>query len=377
MSVSKFNKVKVKGMVCVLPENHINIDDEIAFYGSPKKLERNKKILGLGTRHVLPEGLTCTDLCESAAETLMDEIDIDKNKIDTVIMASINHDYNGSSGACILQGNLGLSEECACFDMSGLGCTDAVYGLWVAHSLIQSGASKRCLFLEGSASSLISNVRNRNANMLFGDAGSAVYLERADKDTPSYFHLMSMGKDWKKIVTPAGGYKLPIRKDITDIEILDPAGNLVRLWDSTMQGNEVFRFAVEYGPKTIDTVLTYAKKSIKDIDFFALHQANGQIVKTIINHAELPKDKANHESFTKFGNCGGTSVLVNFCDFMSGKQFENILFAAFGVGLSVSSCILNLDDSYNGGVKLLPTPENLLSREELIDEWSEFLKGKN
>lgn len=376
MSLSEFKNVKVSGMVCVVPENNINIDDELEFYdNNPKKLERNKKILGLGTRHIVPDGVTCVDLCEEAAKTLIEKMNINKEEIDTLIMVSINHDYNGNSDACILQGKLGLSEECACFDMSGLGCTDVVYGLWVAHSLVQSGASKKCLLLEGSSSSLISDKSNRNSNMLFGDAGSAILLERSENDIPSYFHLKSRGKDWKKITTPAGGFRLPIRKDIIDVEVHDMDGNPLHLWDSAMRGTDVFKFAIETAPESIDKVLKLANKTRDDIDFFAIHQANGQIVKTIVNHASLPMEKISYDTFSKYGNCGGTSVLVNFCDQMYNREYSDILFVSFGVGLSTASCVLNLKEVYNGGVCLLQTPEKIQTREDLIQEWVSYLKG--
>lgn len=377
MSLSHFKKVKTSGIVCVLPERHINIDDEIAFYhNDSNKLKRNKKILGLGTRHIVPDGMTASDLCEEAAKILIEEMQIDKQEIDTLIMTSINHDYLGNSDACIIQGHLGLSEECACFDTSGLGCTDAIYALWLAHSLVESGASKKCLVLEGSTSSLISDVRNRYSNMLFGDAGTAILLERSENDVSSYFHLQSLGKDWKKIVRPAGGARFPVKKDIIDKEISDSAGNVYYLWDLVMRGGDVFKFAVENAPKSINKLLDYAKKDRDDIDFFAIHQANGQIVRTVINHANISAEKASSETFTKYGNCGGTSVLVNFCDIMLGKPRKNVFFVSFGVGMSLASCILDLSKAYNGGCQLIKAPKNLQTREDLINMWTAYLKSE-
>lgn len=378
MSLSTFQNVRIKGFVSVVPEKNINIDDEIEYYGgNVKKLLRNKKILGLGTRHVVPQGVTASDLCEEAAKILIKELNIDVSEIDTLIMTSINHDYNGNSDACIIQGHLGLSEECACFDTCGLGCTDCVYGLWLAHSLIQSGASKKCLFLEGSVSSLICDVRNRHSNMLFGDAGAAVLLERTDEIIPASFHLKSMGKEWKKIVTPAGGFKLPIRKDMIDLEFSDAEGNIMHLWDSIMKGGDIFKFAIEQAPETVQKILDFSKKTRDDIDFFAIHQANGQIVRTVINHAEIPAEKASSETFTKYGNCGGTSVLVNLCDQAGGKKITDVLLVTFGVGLSVGSCILNLKKSCNLGVHFMKSPENIQTREDLIHEWTAYLRSGN
>jgi 3-oxoacyl-[acyl-carrier-protein] synthase-3 len=377
MSLSTFKNVKVSGMVTVVPENHINIDDEIEFYeNSRKKLERNKKILGLGTRHVVEKGTTMFELCEEAASILIDEMGVDKNEIDTLIFASINHDYNGNADACILQGNLDLSEECACLDTSGLGCTDIPYGLWLAHSLVQSGASKKCLFVEGSLSSLITDKKNRNSNMLFGDAGAAVLLEPSVEERPSYFHLMSRGKDWKCIATPAGGFRLPVREDMKDIELEDPMGNPIRLWDSVMDGNAVFRFATQTAPYSVEMLLKFAGQTKDDVDFFALHQANGQIVRTIINHGGIPKDKATSNTFTKYGNCGGTSVLVNLCDELKERDAENIVMVSFGVGLSTASCLLNVKETYNGGVRFYKSKTASKSRKDLIQEWSAFITNK-
>lgn len=378
MSLSKFKNVKILGTVVVTPQNNINIDDEIAFYENSKMLERNKKILGLGTRHVVTEGVTASTLCEEAAKILIKEKNIDISEIDTLIMTSINHDYNGNSDACIIQGNLGLNEECACFDTSGLGCTDVVYGLWLAHSLIQSGASKKCLFLEGSTSSLLSDVDNRNSNMLFGDAGSATILEFSEEENPAYFHLQSHGKDWKKIVTPAGGFRFPIRKDIIDIKLKDIMGNPINLWDSIMDGTEVFKFAIATAPNSINKVLEYSNNTIEDIDFFAIHQANAQIVRTVIMHSGLPRDKSSSKTFTKYGNCGGTSVLMNFCDEMknSEKDYSKIAFVSFGVGLSTASCILNIKPNANLGVRFYEPDETIETREEMIKNWIKFIEGE-
>lgn len=374
MSFSKFDSALISGLVSVVPENHICIDDEIEFYGGNKaKLERNKKFLGLGTRHVVPEGMTVCTMCEQAARLLIEQNKIDLMEIDTLIVSSINHDYNGNSSACIIQGNLGLSDETACFDTSGLGCTDVVYGLWLAHALVQSGASKKCLFLEGSTSSLLVDKRNRHSSMLFGDAAVAVLVERSSTPILSFFHLKSIGQEWKKIVTPAGGFKFPIRKDIVDAEFTDAEGNVIHFWDSIMRGGDIFKFAIEQAPETIQKLLDFAGMTREQIDFFCIHQANGQIVRTIMNHAALPKEKGSGETFTKYGNCGGTSVLVNYCDQLKNISPHYVQLVTFGVGLSVGSCILDVSKASNGGVHLMSAPSDLQTREDIISTWESYI----
>ena len=137
MAKTTFHHARITGMAGVVPEKCISIDDEIAFYGGDKKLlERNKKILGLGTRHVIEEGTTVSDLLEAAAERLLSGMNYDRSLIDALIVATTSPDYHYPATACILQDRLGLSEECTCLDQGGLGCTAYVHGLWLAHSLI-------------------------------------------------------------------------------------------------------------------------------------------------------------------------------------------------------------------------------------------------
>lgn len=377
MSKSNFLHAKITGIAAVVPENVINIDDEIEFYKNDEKLlQRNKKILGLGKRHIVPDGVTNADLCEAAANRLITELSVEKNEIDALIVVSSSHDYIYPASACILQDRLGLSEDCACFDISGLACSAYVYGLWNAHSLIQSGAAKKCLLLVGDTVSRHSDKRNRNSNMLFGDAGVATLIEYTEHSIPSYFILGTRGSGWNKIVAPAGGSKLPIRKDIVDIEITDNRDNVWHLWDEIMKGMDIFKFTMEVAPKGIDDILKFSGKNKEEIDFFAFHQANKQIVDNIAKYVRLPKDQYSAETFTKYANCAAASIATNICDQLCGKNPENVLLSSFGVGLSWGFALLNMKDTKNLGISIRKTPDKLLTREELVENWISYFKGE-
>lgn len=379
MGFSQFNHVKISGITAVVPENFINIDDEIEFFNNdPKLLERNKKILGLGTRHVADDRTTNCDLCEAAARDLIGALNIDKDTIDAVIMVSTSLDYKYPASACILQGILGLSEDCSCFDVTGLACSAYVHGLWLAHSLISSGAAKKVLLLSGDVASTHSDRRNRNSNMLFGDAGTATLLEYTEEDNSAWFYTGTRGKDWDKIVAPAGGWALPIEKDIIDIEEKDGAGNVWHLWDEIMKGLDVFKFTTDVGPKGIAAVLDYAGKTKEDIDFFAFHQANKQIVRTVAMYAGLPKDKFSTETFSRYGNCGNVAVTMDLCRQLKEKPEKTVCLATFGVGLSWGFAVLDFEKTYCGGIRLYKTPAGKMNRQERIKYWIDyFKKGKD
>ena len=374
----KFNHVKISGITAVVPEKFINIDDEITFFNNDfNLLERNKKILGLGTRHVVDDCTTNCDLCEAAARDLINALVVDKNTIDALIVVSSSHDYHYPADACILQGRLGLSEDCTCFDIAGLACSAYVHGLIQAHALIATKASKKVLLLAGDITSTHSDRRNRNSNMLFGDAGTATLLEWTDEEKTAWFYTGTRGKDWDKLIAPAGGYALPIRGDIADLEITDNVGNVWRMYDDIMRGLDVFKFTTEVGPKGIAKVLEMSGKTVDDVDYFAFHQANKQIVRTVASYAKLPKEKFSSETFSQYGNCGSAAVTMDICRHLSQHKVKTLCLATFGVGLSYGFSLLNTQNIYVGRIKLYNTPAGKMNRQERINYWISYFKGDN
>lgn len=376
MGLSQFNHVKISGVKVVFPDKCIHIDEEIHFYkDNPKILERNKKILGLGTRYITDKGVTSLDLCEQATKELMIEMHTNIQSVDTIIYASSSHEYSTPADACILHGRLNLSESCACFDMGGLSCSAYVHALWLAHSLIASGASKKCLILASDMNSTHSDVRNRISNMLYSDAGSATLLEYTDDENTAFFYTGTRGKDWDKIIIPASGAKLPIRKDIAELEISDKDGNIWHLYDEILKGMDIFKFTMENAPHSVNKILEYAHLTINDIDFVAFHQANGQIVKTVATHSGVPKDKYTNETFSKYANCGAPSVLSNICDALNNKNINKLMLVTFGVGLSWGTSIVNFKETYNGGISFYK-PTKTMNRQEQIGYWIKYFKGE-
>ncbi len=373
MAFSKFSHVKITAIAGVVPENFINIDDEIQYYDNdPKKLERNKKILGLGERHIIEEGVGGIDLAECAVQKLIEKCGVDISDIDALVFASSGHDYPYPASSCIMHGRLNLPENVACFDFSGLACSGYVYHLWTLSSMIEAGAIKKCLYIAADIGSMHTNSKNRNVCILFGDGAVATLLEYTKNSNSSWFLTGTNGKDWDKIIAPCGGYKLPIRKDIAEMEIQDANGNVWHLWEDILKGFEVFKYTSIIGPEGINKILDYSGNTKEQIDFFAIHQANKQIVETIARHAELPKEKYSSETFTKFGNDGIASVATNICDSLFLKQVKNVLLATFGIGLSFSFGVVDMSNTKNGGISFYKKPDDVLSRKEQIDYWVKY-----
>ena len=377
MGNALFRHVRVSGIVADVPEQRINIDDEIAFFNNdPKLLERNKKILGLGTRHIIDERTNFSDLCESAANRLLKQLEVDKSTIDTLLVSSTSHDYRYPATACVLQNRLGLPETVMCNDLCGLGCSAYVHALLQAFALIESGASKRCLICAGDLKSLHSDRRNRNSNMLFGDAATATLVEYSSDETPSYFITGSRGAGWDKLIAPAGGHDIPIYADIAGLEVADSTGNVWRMWDDIMKGMEIFKFSTDVGPKSVTEVLALAGCKQDDVDYFAFHQANKQIVRSVAMYLGLPADKFSTEAFRNYGNCGVAAVVTDVCHNLHDRKLHNVCITGFGVGLSWASVLLDMRQTFVGAVETYVTPEGKMTREEKIKYWISYFKGE-
>ena len=378
MARSTFRHVRMTGITAVVPENVVNIDDEIEFFNNDRALlERNKKILGLGTRHVVDDGVAVSDLLAAAADRLFEGMKSDRSTIDALIVVTSSPDYHYPATACILQHRLGLSEECSCFDLGGLACSAYVHGIWLAHSLVESGAAKHCLVLAGDLTSTHSDRRNRNSNMLFGDAGTATLVERTEEECPAWFITGTRGSGWDTLIAPAGGYALPVRGDIADLEIKDEMGNVWRMYDDIMKGMSVFKFTTDVGPKGIADILAMAGKAKDDVDYFAIHQANRQIVRTVASFAGLPRGKFSADAFAKYGNCGAAAVTMELVNRLEVGPLASVCLATFGVGLSWGFALLDMSQTFFGGVGQSKSPSNLPTRAEKIQKWIDYYRGGN
>jgi len=376
MANSNFQNIRVRAIKTVIPEKFIDIDDELPFFDNDlKKLARAKKMAGYGRRYILDEGSTVTDMCVAAAEKLFAEINFDRNELDLLLFVNQKPDYPEPCDACLAHGRLNLRQDCAAIPMN-LGCSGYPHGLWLAHAMIQSGAARKCLLLAGDVPSLFGRYpENRKAAQIFGDAGSATLLENSDDDRRAYFLTGADGQKWDRIIIPFGGMRLPVKDDVINLAVKDSGGNLWTHDQGLIDGPEVFLFSTEIAPKNIREIMEFSGIGMGEIDFFAIHQANKQIVETIIAKAGIPAEKTTTETFTKYANNSTNSVVTVLGDQLYGRPVKWVVLCTFGIGLSWATCLLDLSGLHNGGISTYSPPPGRLSRPEQIAHWVDFFKG--
>lgn len=319
--------VALRGVACALPERCVENGEFVERLGE-KPVADVTALTGVATRYWAAPSQTASDLCFTAADRVLANLDWQRDSIDALIFVSQTPDQRMPATACILHGKLGLAQRCQAFDVN-LGCSGYVCGLWLAAGLISAGC-RRVLMLSGDTSSRLIDPGDRSTALLFGDAGSASALERDDAARDVHFVLGSDGAGAPHITIAGGGYR-PEPDGVS-------AGDCLQ-----MDGAAVFGFTLTVVPAMIREVLENAGRTVSDIDFFALHQANRFILRHIAKKLAIPADRLPI-NIERFGNTSSASIPLVLCTDLAPRLTADpadIVLGGFGVGLSWGAALFS------------------------------------
>ncbi len=329
-----FKNVEIKGIATCLPEKVIEMSSYANKFGE-KVVEETIRNSGIERLHIAEVGETTADLCQRAAELIFEKEQIDRNTIDAVVFVTETPDYLTPATSCVLQGKLGLSKDCLCFDVC-YGCSGYINGIFQAASLISSGACNTVLVLAGNTGSKTGDPDNKSNVMVFGDAGSASIISRGNTDMG--FHIMTNGYDYKTVMTDKWGFRNWPQNLKEDYVTPEPP----------MQGDDVFAFIVSVGPRTIKSVLELVGWDKDEVDFYGLHQATRITVDFMRRKLKLAHPERAPFDIENYGNTGPTTVPMVLTDWpyraegIDTSTWHKVVLAAYGVGLSWGSIACDL-----------------------------------
>lgn len=379
MGKSVFRHVSVKGIAMSVPTDRIELLPEMEKWGLPaKKARRLANQIGMNARHVVDSNTTATDLALDAAKRLMRDMKIAPESLDACFLVTQSPDWRMPASCQRVHKELGLPTTTPTFDVNQ-GCAGYVYGLWLAHSMVESGACRRVLMLAADAS-IQKNPQNRITAPVFGDAGSATLLEYSENAAPAYFNMCADGRGYDLLIAPAGGAKIPFLYDEKkNADLIKPfmlGDNVVHLVDVFMDGNAIFRFTMDEVPPHIRETMRFAGITEADIDGLVLHQANKQIIENIAWECEIPLEKAPWHTFSEYGNQTICSIPGVLNDVFREKlaSHARMLMSGFGVGLAWGSCVMEFDGVYTSGMADYVPSEDCDTRDKLIEKFKEIIQ---
>ena len=218
---------------------------------------------GIESRHFAAEGETTSMMAAAAARAALTDAGREVTDVDAVIVATSTPDLTFPSAATMVQAELGMSNGFA-FDVQAV-CAGFVYALSNANALILSGQARRVLVIGAETFSRIMDWTDRSTCVLFGDGAGALLLE-AQEGTGAAADRGILSTD----LNSDGQYK--------DLLYVDGGVSTGTTGYLRMQGNQVFRHAVEKLASTATTAMERAGVGADDVDWIVPHQANIRII---------------------------------------------------------------------------------------------------
>ena len=269
---------------------------------------------------------TC-DLAEKAARKALQSAGLTAQDIDLVIVATTTPDQVFPSTACLLQHRLGIAGPPA-FDVQAV-CAGFMFALDIANKFIQTGASRCALVVGAETFSRIIDWSDRGTCILFGDGAGAMILQSADVPGIYSTHLHSDGQFKDLLCVPSG-----VSKNYQ--HVLD--GHAF----TTMEGSEVFRWAVKSMSDMVDEALNQNNYHLDDLDWLIPHQANVRIINAVGRKAKVPSSKVI-TTVQKHGNTSAASVPLAIDESVRNgtiKPGQLILMEGFGGGFTWGSALV-------------------------------------
>ncbi len=213
------------------------------------------------------------------------------------------------------------------FDINA-ACSGAAVGFLTSINFLATGFARRVLLVCSDTPTKYLKQTDRNTRILMGDGAAAMVLETNDTCES---HLLSWlwgsdGSGNKMFHLPGGGSALP-PASVSDTE------NEMTV---SMDGRNLFRFAVEQGSAAIAALIEKAKLTVDDVDWVIVHQANKRIIQALIDRSGIAQERWV-SNIGGVGNTVAASIPLALAMGMEKDLFQKghrVLVLGFGAGLT-------------------------------------------
>ena len=276
---------------------------------------------GIHQRHVADETETIETLGAAAAEKALEMAGVSAEEIGLIVFGTCTDGNVTPSAACQVQALIGAVNAVA-FDINA-ACSGFLYSLRTADGLLKTGLATKALVIGGDLVTRYLDWQDRTTCVLFGDAVGAVVLETTEDESKGDILGSALGADGVK------GHNLTGRTDPDDHFL-------------SMNGQEVFRFAVRTVPLCIEEALRNAGVDKKDVSAYVLHQANSRIIEAVAKYLGEPLDKFPM-NLSDTANTSAGSIPTLFDRLNREGRFKRgdiLVLSGFGGGLTWGATVI-------------------------------------
>lgn len=286
---------------------------------------------GIVRRHVAAPGVATSELAAQAGYRALKSAGLES--VDALILATATPDHPCPATAPEVASRLGLG-AIAAFDI-GAVCTGFIYALANAAGLIAANIAESVLVIGADVFTSILNPRDRSTRTIFGDGAGAAVLRPGRADHAGAigpFVLGSDGSGADLIMVPGGGSRLPQHA----------AGYTDSDRYFVMQGQPVYRRAIEMMTQATARVLELAGWPMSAVDWLVCHQANLRILRTVAARLRIPVERCL-VNLDEVGNTSAASIPLALAHGAETGAFhpgDRIVLTGFGGGLTWGSTLL-------------------------------------
>jgi 3-oxoacyl-[acyl-carrier-protein] synthase-3 len=275
---------------------------------------------GIKQRHIIADDQVTSDMAYEASKKALQDANLVAQDIDLIILATTTPDKIFPSTACTLQAKLDIP-ECPAFDVQAV-CSGFIYALSIAEKFIKTGTSTTALVVGADAMSRITDYKDRSNAILWGDGAGAVILTKSNEPGILSTHIHAQGKYEDMLHVP--------RRHDGQLDTIE------------MQGNQVFKMAVNTLDAIVDQTLDANQLKKSDIDWLVPHQANIRILDATAKKLSMSMDKVI-VTIDKHGNTSAASIPLAFDEGVKAKKIKKgqiVLMEAFGGGFTWGSALI-------------------------------------
>lgn len=285
-----------------------------------------KSRTGIENRYIAVEEST-TSMAVEAAKRAMEDAGVGAEELDLIIVGTISGDMCFPSTACQVQSAI-LATNATAFDINA-ACAGFLFGLTIAEAYMKAGMAQTALVIGAETLSKMMDWNDRSTCVLFGDGAGTAVIKKEETGIEG----IVQGSDGAR-----GGALVCKNRPVNN-----PFVHNGFLTDYTkMDGQAVYKFAVQTVPRAIEEVLDKTGVKAEEIKYFLLHQANIRIIESVARKLNQPISKFP-ANLQECGNisAGSVPILLDFVN-KSGKlvRGDKIVLAGFGAGLTWGAAVL-------------------------------------
>jgi len=285
---------------------------------------------GIKERRIAAKHERTSHLAIHAAQEALKKAKLPAAKLELIIVGTISPDSHFPSVACLVQKALG-AKHAAAFDVSA-ACSGFLYSLITAKQYVQGGMYKNALVIAAEKITNLIDWSDRGTCVLFGDgAGACVVGPVKGKRGILSEYILGLGE-----------YSDLMQVIIEDREPLNQGSRTMPLPYVKMEGQELFKIAVNSMADAVKHAVRKAGLKLTDIDCVVPHQANDRIISAVAKKLKIPKEKI-FVNIDRYGNMSAASIVVALYEAVEQKKIKRgsvVALVTFGAGLCSAANIV-------------------------------------